>query len=549
VHVTAGSDFLNSLTRAVGSDRIVTGAAALERLTANTLGLQRGVLAAVYPGTAAEVQSIVKAAIAFHTPLYAFSRGLNWGYGSRLPLAEGSVLVDLRSMDSIANAEDIAAGEPVAVIGPGVTQGQLAHFLRTRAPAFTFNVTGSAPETSIVGNALERGFGYFGPRSEDVFGLQAVLGTGELIQTDFSGWSDSPLARTQNVSHGPALTGLFLQSSFGIVTQAHLQLRKRAEVEGALIVRTSTNESIGELVERLAAMREAQILHTVPHIANRDRTAVSLTLGCYEYFRTAGNPDPLQAARAALAASSFSAWSGVAALSGPRKLLRATVDEVSRRLHGLASVRFVTDDSLRRALAAAHILGRVSTWGARQAALLSAMLPLHGLACGQPTDVPVRNLALMGGRPDIAPVDLDQSDVGLIFSSPILPPTRGAVEAVLRIVYHEFERFDLTPYVTLNVEKARTAVAVVNSVFRKSDPGETERAQACAHAVHRRLQHEGYALYRAGVDTMQDMIDAQQSPWNAIARLKQVFDPHHIISPGRYAPRHAVAQGVRVRAH
>jgi 4-cresol dehydrogenase (hydroxylating) len=534
--------FLNALAQTAGSTRVITAQSALEAMTHNTLGLQRTVLAAVYPRTVAEVQGVVKAAIACGTPLYAFSRGFNWGYGSRLPAADGCVLVDLQSMSAIVNAREIAAGDPVALLEPGVTQGQLADFLREHAQGFTFNVTGSAPQTSIIGNALERGFGYLGPRSEDLFGLQVVLGTGEIVHTDFAGWTRSPLASTQNVSHGPSLTGLFLQSSFGIVTQGHLRLRRRAELEGALIIRAAGEASIGPLVERLAGLREAHVLHGVPHIANGTRAAASLTLGCYEYFRAAGHRDPLQAARAALSAASFPPWSGVCALSGPRRLVRATVKEVAQTLRGLAGVRFVTAGDLRRALAMARLAGRFTTWGARQAAILSALQPLHGLACGQPTDVPVRNLALMAGRPDLPAVELDRSDVGLIFSSPVLPPTRGAVEKVLRIVDEEFRRFRLTPYITLNIEKPRTAVAVVNSVFRKSDPAETERAQTCAHMLHRRLQHEGYALYRAGVDTMAELVGHNASPWVTVGRIKEVLDPHHIISPGRYAPEAASTQ-------
>ena len=88
-------------------------------------------------------------------------------------------------MNRILNAESISVNNPVAVIEPGVTQMQLYEFLQNHCPELTFNVTGSGKETSIIGNALDRGVGYMGPRREDLFGLEIVLGTGEILRTGF----------------------------------------------------------------------------------------------------------------------------------------------------------------------------------------------------------------------------------------------------------------------------------------------------------------------------------------------------------------------------
>jgi 4-cresol dehydrogenase (hydroxylating) len=118
-------------------------------------------------------------------PLYPISTGMNWGYGARAPVRAGSTLLDLSAMNRILNADRISPGHPVAVIEPGVTQAQLHAHLTRHCPGLVFNVTGSAAATSILGNALDRGVGYAGPRREDMFGFEFVTGTGQVLQTGF----------------------------------------------------------------------------------------------------------------------------------------------------------------------------------------------------------------------------------------------------------------------------------------------------------------------------------------------------------------------------
>jgi 4-cresol dehydrogenase (hydroxylating) len=60
-------------------------------------------------------------------------------------------------MNRIIEVDDELA---YAVIEPGVTQGQLAAHLAQRDVRLWVDCTGAGPDTSIVGNVLERGFGH-----------------------------------------------------------------------------------------------------------------------------------------------------------------------------------------------------------------------------------------------------------------------------------------------------------------------------------------------------------------------------------------------------
>ena len=83
----------------------------------------RRIPAILYPTTLAEVRQIVDEARARGTPLYPVSTGMNWGLGSRHPVRDDCVLVDLRRLDSIREV-DLAHG--YAIIEAGVSQHALA---------------------------------------------------------------------------------------------------------------------------------------------------------------------------------------------------------------------------------------------------------------------------------------------------------------------------------------------------------------------------------------------------------------------------------------
>ncbi|NJP93887.1 FAD-binding oxidoreductase [Nonomuraea sp. FMUSA5-5] len=180
----------------------------------------RRVLGTLRPGDVEQVRAILRTAVPGVT-LHPLSTGHNWGLGSREPVRDGAVLLDLRRLDRVRHLDlDVGA----AVVEPGVTQGRLAGLLD--GSAYMLNVTASSAHTSIVGNALERGVGLRRQRCEDVAGLEVVLADGRLLR--LGRWPDER-GRVVPYRHevGPALMPLFTQSSFGVVTAAVIRLLPR----------------------------------------------------------------------------------------------------------------------------------------------------------------------------------------------------------------------------------------------------------------------------------------------------------------------------------
>ena len=147
------------------------------------------------PGNRDEVQSVVRIANRFRVPIYPFSTGKNWGYGSRVPVTDG-VLLDLGRLNRILDFDESLA---YVTLEPGVTQRQLFAFLRDRGSRLWMDATGASPDCSIIGNTLERGFGHtpMGDHCSNVCGLEVVLPTGDCIDTGFARF---PSARTGALS-------------------------------------------------------------------------------------------------------------------------------------------------------------------------------------------------------------------------------------------------------------------------------------------------------------------------------------------------------------
>lgn len=510
--------------------RLVTDTESLARACMNVGGLSpRDLLGIAFPSSTAEVQSVVAWANQEHIPLYPISTGKNWGLGSRLPLCDGSVLVDLSGMRRI---RELNTRHGYAMVEPGVTQGQLYRQLQSDGVGMVFNVTGSAAETSIIGNALERGVGYFSSRVEDVWLSEVVLGTGELLEL---GTGSHPVSRTRNLYRygiGADLEGLFFQSNMGIVTAASIQLARRAQVQGALLAGIQNDGQLEELIDAFHDLHRDDVLGSSVHIANRARTRISICPGVYDQLNERhGNDSERRAFSEALVARELAnAWSAVAAVSGTPRQVKETLRLSRLRCRRLSSVMFFTEKRIK-------LLLKLATWlpgmtGKRL--LLQAIRPSLSLAMGIPGDAALRSIGWPIHKNDSAAPD--ESSSGLLYSLPMIPLDGAAVREVVALTESVFLGHGFEAYITLNVVGRSALEGVINLAFDRSSVAETQRAHACIRAHHEELTARGFLPYRIGVQVMDQVVDAKHPYWQRVARLKTIFDPNGVLAPGRYVP-------------
>jgi 4-cresol dehydrogenase (hydroxylating) len=170
---------------------------------------------------------------------------------------ETCALVDLSGMNKI-----IALNEKYRyiILEAGVTQGQLYEALKTTK--WMIPVTGSSKNTSVVGNLSERGETFFGVRNNLVLAFEVVLGNGELVKTNH--WHKYEAVKQvpkffSSFGMGPDLNGLFVQSSFGIITKVVIKLLPRKPT-GKIVAIDTTEEFLPQLIESLKDLRDICVI-------------------------------------------------------------------------------------------------------------------------------------------------------------------------------------------------------------------------------------------------------------------------------------------------
>ena len=516
----------NAWSDRFGARIVRTDEATIGRYTANVSGLERAITAVLYPESSTEVQALVRVANEFRLPLYPISTGCNWGLGSKLPVRDGAALVNLSRMERI---HEVNETHGYAVIEPGVTQRQLHERLEAAHSHYYLSVTGSGAETSILGNALDRGIAHHGPRAEQISGLEVVLGTGELIRTGSGHFPQSQTTYLYRHGIGPSLDGLFCQSNFGIVTSAAIQLRRRQPAHGVIGCAITGDEGLAALVDGVATLVRQGVLDPCVHVSNRARSR-SVLGGMLAQW----SPDRKVAQ--ILDAELRGAWNLSCPLSGTAAHVRLRYHEARAALRTFGPVILTTDQSFLARGAWYRMLSFLPRFR-RRAALLDAVEAFYNHSKGVPSDAALASIpwCLAAGTDGCAPgADLDATQCGTLFVLPILPLQGAAVRAAMEMALQVTSKHGFTPYVTLNSASPESLEAVINIVFPKGDSIQVEQAHRCVDELVARYMQDGLILYRAGIQSMSSIVKADSPHWQLIARLKDVFDPNHIIAPGRY---------------
>jgi glycolate oxidase len=200
-------------------------------------------LAVVRPGSTAEVAAVVESAGALGVPVTA--RGSGTGLSGAAAPVEGGIVVSFERMASIL---EIDVANQVAVVEPGVTLAELDAAL---APmGLVYPVFPGEQSASLGGNVSTNAGGMravkYGVTRHHVLGLEAVLGTGEVITSG---------GRFVKATSGYDLTQLIVGSegTLALVTRALLRLHPRPAHQATLLAPFATVEQVAAAVPPVVA--------------------------------------------------------------------------------------------------------------------------------------------------------------------------------------------------------------------------------------------------------------------------------------------------------
>ncbi len=525
-------DFLADCRDLLSPGRVVTGEG-LARASRNVADIARRVPALVRPQTQEEVRALVLLAVKHKTPLSPISRGHNWGLGSKLPCADGTVILDLSDLDRIL---EYSAEYGCLVIEPGVTQARAGEFLRHRGAPYYLDATGSGAQTSVCGNALERGVAYNTLRCEHVRPLKAISGTGEILyfgrnQGERPGPDHEP-ERPEILRHacGPDAAALLPQSNFAVVLEAAVHLQPKPQAFASFTIAVREEGDLPDCVQILRERIRQGDVGGVPHIFDRERLYSGLAPLLTREMRARGRSPSREEAQAALARLCPGSWWMVGSLQGSREAVRARASAIRRAFKGAASVSFMGP---RKERVLSGILGLFKNGAA--AMVFRATRLLRELPLGVAGDDSLFSVAwpFAQNMDFAAPPDPDESPTGYRFVAPGVPLGASSVRAFLALLSRFRDEPDLRLAASVNPMNHALGEGVVSFAYPRTPEG-LSRAGRAERAFIGELTARGFPLLRLGIHQM----DAQ-SPMNPalLLRLKQAFDPAGIIAPGRYLGR------------
>lgn len=517
----------------IGPENVLDGAAAAQRWGSDTGGLTRQLAGALCVRDAAQVAAIMEIASRHGVPVYPISTGKNWGYGTALPTSDGCVILDLSQLRQILHFD---AELGVVTVEPGVTQGMLAEFLAQGGHSFLVPVTGAGPSCSLVGNALERGYGItpVADHFSAVTDLEAVLADGSLYRGALRELGGEDLGRLFRWGIGPYTAGLFTQSGFGIVTRMSIALARRPECVMTCLFSLADDRLLEPAV---VAVREtlAALSGVVGGINLMNRHRVLAMAAPYPAGQL--GPDgliPQNVVEALGRQYQIAPWTGFATLYGTPGVVAAARREMRARFRGVASRMLFFTPQRARMLAhwTARLPGALGQRLGRTAATLARSLDLVD---GQPNETALPLCYWRSGKPPAqGPMDPARDGCGLLWSAPLVPMRSQTVRDYVAMVQRVTAQHGIEPLVTLTSISERLFDSTIPILFDRCSSTQMEQAWKCRQALFDEALALGCAPYRVGADGWQMLAPKLPHVTEFNARLRRALDPQQLVSPRRY---------------
>jgi len=528
---------LEEWTAILGADHVVVDRGSRRAAETATFATAQTVPGILRPANRDELQECIRIANRFRIPVYPVSTGKNWGYGSRVPAAGGSFLIDLGRMNRILDFDEKLA---YVTVEPGVTQRQLFEFLQTREPRLWLDATGSSPDCSLIGNIVERGFGHtpYGDHFAQVCGFEVVLPTGAIVETGFCRFPGAKVGSVYKWGSGPTLDGLFSQSNLGIVTRMTIWLMPEPEHFEAFFFQCNQDDQLAPLIEALRPLRLQGILRSTVHIANDYKVLAGIQQ--YPWEETNGEtplrPELMAELRSRL---KFGAWSGSGGLYGTRGQVAEARRALRKALKGKVDrLQFLDDKRLAFASRFAKLYQFLTGWDLSKT--LELARPVYGLMKGIPTEQSLRSAYWRIKSAPPAAMDPDRDHCGLLWYAPIAPMAGHDVKVVAEVAHRILLEFGFEPSISMTLITERAAACVISICYDRREPGQDDQAMACYRRLQAELTELGYYSYRLGIQSMSEAGGADGHA-DLVRTIKDAVDPNGILAPGRYESRTAPA--------
>lgn len=532
--MTASIEFAVQAWRTIlGPEQVLDAEQSLSSYGCDTGGALRSIPATLVIVDAAQLPDVMRIAHQYKIAVYPISTGKNWGYGSSLPARNNCVIIDLSKLDRITHFDSEFG---IVTLEPGVTQAMLAKFLDNGQYDYMVPVTGAGPSCSLLGNALERGYGatphvdHFGAVTD----LEAVLADGSQYKGALHEAAGEQLARLHKWGIGPYCAGLFTQGNFGIVTRMSIALVRRPECIKVCLFSLEDDSLLEE-----AAGRIRQIINQLPGTVGainlmNQRRVLSMTA---PFPADQVNPDgliPEAVLRSLGRKYQVLPWTGFGTLYGTHRIVKAAQKEIKTNLAGIASrLIFISPEKARLLGRAAKLIP--GQFGRGLQGMTATLAKSLELVSGRPNETALALAYWRNQKTQQGPAKNPALDgCGLLWYAPLVPMRAGDVRAYVNMVKEITARHGFEPLITFTTLSDRLFDSTVPLVFERSDPAAVAAVHACYTELVEAGRLKGWFPYRLGIDGMPILQMLAPNARSFLHKLKQGLDPDNLIAPGRY---------------
>lgn len=526
---------IDKMMNVFGNLGIKTNAQDLEKYAADTTGAKRDILGVAMPQTRQNIIDIIRMAQEYHIGLYPISKGNNWGYGTANPARDGCVIVDLSAMTTISDYDPELG---IVTVEPGVTQGQLAEFLLKYGDEYLMPTTGAGPDASILGNALERGYGLV-PLADHFFSvmsLEAVLANGMIYRSAIHAKGCTKVDRVFKWGIGPYIDGIFSQSNYGIVTEITIALVPRPEHVETFYFDIASDADLEKTVDlvRQVLIEHGALIGSIKMISSLQLLSMTLP---FPFDAVASDPKNFIAyLKNQAKQAGYLPWTCIGSFYGKESIINAAKKALKSRIKPQVNrIIFLT----RTKVLMLQTLLKPFGWFIPKALFVQfqkMLIPLD-LSEGRPNGgaLSLCYRQLRQGVPVEGKLNPARDGCGLLWYAPLVPMKADIVRRYINFVESTCAQYQIEPLITLSSVSEKCFDSTVPILFDLKNSEQTIRAKDCFAALLEGGRRMGVYPYRTGIDMMQDLIHPNNTFWNVQRAIKKALDPNGIMSPGRYS--------------
>ena len=450
---------------------------------------------ALTPVSVEEIQKILKVCNKYKIPVWPISTGKNFGYGSATAATKGQMILDLKRMNKIIEVDpDLGT----ALIEPGVTYQQLKDYLVKNNIPLWLSPPAPSAIVSPVGNTVDRGVGYT-PYGENFLfscGMEVVMANSDVLRTGMGAMPDSKSWQVFKWGYGPYLDGIFTQSNYGIVTKLGFWLMPEPPDFKPFVVRYPNDADIEKIVETIRPLRIANIIPNAVVIAHALWEGGSqVTRKSYYEAKGAISDEAVENMKRDL---KIGAWNIYAGLYGTPES-NALNWQIVKAAFGATGGLLQEEKDVKNKHSFDY-----------RAKLMRGDMTL--------TEFGLYNWRGGGGSVWFAPVAQAKGKEGL---------------EQMKLAKLIMTKYGLD-YVAEFVVGWRDMHHIIDLLFDKTNPEETNQADACFDELLSEFSKRGWGSYRTNTAYMEKVADTFGSVKKDVnQKIKRALDPNGIIAPGK----------------